>query len=126
MRFLALLQSILPLRSSKRLAEKSRALQSVSPGQFGSFRNADPRACDNVRLVRPGVQRDRGRVQRQAVTRIGDAERLRQLARSRAQRSLVMQSAAAPHDGNAVGRLQGADQHRAGGAVLLAYEVDAP
>src|SRR2546423_8207474 len=82
----------LRLRSSKRLAEEFRILQSISPWQFDGFCNADPHACDDVRLMGRGMQCDRRAIERQAAMHIGDAEGFRQLARTRAQRPLVMQS----------------------------------
>src|SRR5260370_29674546 len=112
--------------SSKRLAEKSRTFQSIWPWQFNSLRNADPYPRDDVRLFRPRMQRDRRGVERQLAVLDGDGECFAELAWSRAQRSLVMQAAPAPHRCNAVGRLQGADQHRAGGTLLLADEIQAP
>src|SRR6266403_2001008 len=114
------------LSSSKPLAEEFRTFQPVSPGQLDGLGDADPQPGDNVRFARAGMQRDRGNIERQAVMLIANPERFRQLARTRAQRSLVMQSAPAPHRRNAVGRLQRADQNRAGGAFFLANEIDAP
>ena len=62
--------------SSKRLAEEFRALQPVSPGQLDRLGDADPHAGDDFGLARPRMQRDRRRVERQPVMRVGDAERL--------------------------------------------------
>ena len=75
---------------------------------------------------RPRMQRDRRPVERQGVVRDGDAERFGQLARARAQRALIVQTAAPAHRRQAVGRLQRADQHGAGRAFLLADEIHAP
>src|ERR1700730_5591936 len=113
-------------RSSKRLTQKPRTLQPISPGQLDRLGDPDAYARGDLRFVRARMQRDRRFVERQAIMRAGDAECLRQLARTRAQRPLVMQSAPAPHGWDAVGRLKCADQHRAGGAFLFADEIDAP
>src|SRR5258708_17024226 len=56
----------LMLSSSKRLAEKFRTFQPVSPGQLDRLGEADPQPGDDVRLARAGMQRDRGSIQRQA------------------------------------------------------------
>src|SRR6478672_11271710 len=82
----------LRVRFSKRLAEEVRAFQPVSPGEFNRLGNSNPHARDNLWLARAGMQRDRGSVERQAVVPVGNPERLRQLARTRAQRSLIVQS----------------------------------
>src|SRR5437016_7812620 len=116
----------LMLRSSKPLTEKFRALQPVSPGQLDCPGDADPQPGDDIRFARAGMQRERGSIERQAVMLIANPKRFRQLARTRAQRSLVMQSAPAPHRRNAVGRLQRPDQYRARGAFLLADAICAP
>src|SRR6202163_5090860 len=81
-------------RSSNRLAEKFRALQPISPRQFDRLGNADPQPRDDVRFCRARVQRDRWDVERQAVVLVGNPKRFRQLARPRAQQSLIMQSTA--------------------------------
>src|SRR5260370_38956368 len=116
----------LAMTASKRLAEKSRTLQPISPGQLDRFLNPDPQPRPDRNLADPRMKRDRRGVECEAIVLIGDAERLGQLARSRAQRPPLVQSAPAAHRGKAVGRLQGADQDRAGGAFLLADEIDAP
>ncbi|MGY4288952.1 hypothetical protein ACVWXO_008172 [Bradyrhizobium sp. LM2.7] len=56
----------------------------------------------------------------------GDAECFRQFARARAQRVHIGSMAAAAHRGEAMGRLQRTDQHRARRAFLLADEIHAP
>src|SRR6202049_520623 len=43
---------------SKRLAEKFRTLQSISPRQFDRFGNADPHPRDDVRFFHARMQRD--------------------------------------------------------------------
>ena len=105
---------------SKRLAQKLRTLQSISPRQLDRLGDADPHPHGDLRLARARMQRDWRGVQRKPVMLVGNPKRFRQLARAGAQRSLVMQSAPPPHRGDAVGRLQRADQHGAGGAFLLA------
>src|SRR6266436_8729313 len=112
--------------SSKRLAEEFRALQPISPRQLDCFGNADPQPRDDVWFFRARMQRDWRGVQRQAVVLVGNPKRFGQLARPRAQQSLIVQSTATAHCGNAMGRLQGADQHRTRRAFLLADEIDAP
>src|SRR5216684_1970021 len=111
---------------SKRLAEKFRALQPISPRQFDRFGNTDPQPRNDVRFFRTRMQRDGRGVQRQAVVLVGNPKRFRQLARPRAQQSLIMQSTAPAHRGDAVGRLQGAEQHCTCRTLLLADEIDAP
>ena len=73
----------LMLRSSKPLTEKFRALQPVSPGQLDCPGDADPQPGDDIRFARAGMQRERGRIERQAVMLIADPKRFRQLARTR-------------------------------------------
>src|SRR5207248_9487891 len=111
---------------SRPLTATLLALPPVSPGQLDCPGDADPQPGDDMRFARAGMQRERGTIERQAVMLIANPKRFRQLARTRAQRSLVMQSAPAPHRRNAVGRLQRPDQYRARGAFLLADEIDAP
>ena len=60
---------------SKRLAQKLRTLQPISPWQFNRLGEADPNAGDDLRLARPRMQRDRRRIERQPVMRMGDPER---------------------------------------------------
>jgi hypothetical protein len=111
---------------SKRLAQELRAFQAVSPWQIDGFGYSNPNACDDVGFARARVQTDRRSIYRQFVMSVADAERLRQLAWSRAQQSLVAQFAPPPHGGNALGWLECADQHRARRAGRFANEVDAP
>jgi len=61
---------------SKRLAQKLRSLQAISPRQFDGFGNSDPHACDDLGFLRARMQRDRRNVEREAIMRAGDAERL--------------------------------------------------
>src|SRR6266581_7875111 len=109
----------LMLWPSKRLAEEFRALQPISPRQLDRFGNADPQPRDDVWFFRTRMQRDWRGVERPAVVLVGNPKRFGQLARPRAQQSLIMQSTAPAHGGNAVGRLQGADQHRTRRTFLL-------
>ena len=110
----------------KRLAEEFRAPDAIAPGQLDGLGDADPDAGRDLHILRPRMQRDRRPVQRQGVVRDGDAERFGQLARARAQRVHIDRMAAAAHRGQAMRRLQRADQHGGGRAFLLADEVDAP
>src|SRR5258708_12253521 len=50
---------VLILCWSKRLAQEFRAFQSISPWQFNRLGKADPYPRDEVRLLRPPMQRDR-------------------------------------------------------------------
>src|SRR3981189_1560959 len=79
---------------SKRFTEEFRALQPISPRQFDRFGNADPQPRDDVRFFRARIQRDGRGIQRQAVVLVGNPKRFGQLARPRAQQSLIMQSTA--------------------------------
>src|SRR5258706_10612004 len=122
----ASMPTVIMLWSSKRLAEKFRAFQSIPPRQFDSLGKADPHATDDVRFGRARMQCDWWHVEGQFALLDRNGKRFAQLARPGAERSLVVQSPPAPHGRNAVGRLQRANQHSTGGTFLLADEVHAP
>ena len=65
-------------------------------------------------------------VQGEAILRVGDAERLAQTPWTGAQEPFVGNAATPAHGGKPVRRRECADQHRAGLALRLAYEVEAP
>ena len=65
-------------------------------------------------------------VQGEAILRVGDAERLAQTPWTGAQKPFVGNAATPAHGGKPVRRRECADQHRAGLALRLAYEVEAP
>src|SRR5260370_12152780 len=51
-------------RSSKRLAQKFRAFQPISPGQLDGFCNADPQPSAKFPFPPPGMHRDRASTKR--------------------------------------------------------------
>ena len=112
--------------SAKRLAQKPRALQPEAPRVLDRLGDADARADGDLRRVLARAQLERRPVERQAVVAVGDAERLAQFARPRAQRPLVRQAAPSPHGSNSLRRLERPDQHGAGAAFFLADEIEAP
>jgi hypothetical protein len=112
--------------SSKWLAQKSRTFQPITPREFDRLGNPDPHACHDLGFCRARIQRDRRSIQGQCIMRVGDPERLRHFARTRAERSLIVQFPPAPHGGNPMRWLKRADQNRARRTRLLADEIDAP
>src|SRR5215213_4691145 len=114
------------LQWSKRLAQKPRSLQPISPRQFNRFCNSDPQTGGDLGFAEPRMQREWRLIQRQRIVFDGDAERLAELAGPGTQRALLLQAAAAAHRRQTVGRLQRADQHGAGRACRLADEIQAP
>src|SRR5664279_6048339 len=94
----------------ERLAQKPRALQPITPRLFDSLRDADAHAAHNVGLSLARAQFERRSIERQAVVTVGDADRLAQFARARAEQPLVGHAAPAAHQRQALGRLQRADQ----------------
>ena len=77
-------------------------------------------------VLRAGAQLKWRDIERQAVVRDGDAERLAQPSGSGTQQPLFAQAAPPPHRREAFGRLQRADEHRGRAAFAFADEVDAP
>src|ERR1700687_3156821 len=73
----------------ERLAEKPRAFQAVAPRLFDRLGDADARAGDDLHLVRAGKERERRRVEGQAVLGVGDPQRLADPARPGAKQPLV-------------------------------------
>src|SRR5215213_1889929 len=114
------------LQWSKRLAQKPRSLQPISPRQFNRFCNSDPQTGGDLGFAEPRMQGEWRRIERQRIMFDGDAERLAELAGPGTQRTLLLQAAAAAHRRQAVGRLQRADQHGAGRACRLADKIHAP
>src|SRR5947199_6431986 len=102
-----------PASRLERLAEKARTLQPVAPGLLDGFGDADARAGQHVGLTAARAQLERGFVQRTAVLRMRDAERLREPARARAQEAHVLRAAPPLHRGDPFRGLQGANQHGA-------------
>src|SRR5260370_26762861 len=76
---------VLILCWSKRLAQEFRAFQSISPWQFNRLGKADPYPRDEVRLLRPRMQRDRRRVARKFALLCCDSRVLPPLFRPPAQ-----------------------------------------
>src|SRR5258708_31787022 len=66
---------VLILCWSKRLAQEFRAFQSISPWQFNRLGKADPYPRDEVRLLRPRMQRDRRRAEGQNALAAGGSAR---------------------------------------------------
>src|SRR5260221_6740142 len=86
----------------------------------------DARVDGDVDVLRARAYLEWRRIERKGVLRAGDAERLAQASRPRAQQALVRDAAAAAHRGEALRGRKRADEHRAGTALRLAYEVEAP
>src|SRR5262245_15778999 len=114
-----------PLRF-ERLAEEARALEAVAPRLIHRLGEPDARTDGDVDVLPARAYLERRRIERKSVLRAGDAERLAQASRTRAQQPLVRDAAAAAHRGEALRGGERADQHRAGAALGLAYEVEAP
>src|SRR6266404_1796793 len=109
-----------------RLAEEARAFEAVAPRLFHRLGEPDARADGDVDVLRARAYLEWRRIERKGVLRAGDAERLAQASRPRAQQALVRDAAAAAHRGEALRGRERADEHRAGTALRLAYEVEAP
>src|SRR6516225_8027336 len=110
----------------ERLAEETRAFEAVAPRMIHGLGQPDARADGDVDVLRARAYLEWRRIERKAVLRAGDAERLAQASRPGAQQALVRDAAAAAHRGEALRGRERADQHRAGAALRLAYEVEAP
>src|SRR5215213_9314924 len=72
---------------SKRLAQKLRSLDPISPRQLDRLGNSDPHAGDDLGFAEPRMQGEWRRIQRQRIMFDGDAERLAELAGPRTQRA---------------------------------------
>ena len=83
-------------RLLERLAQKPRPFEAITPRRIDRLGDADPWAGDDLGLPHSRPQLERRPVQRQPVMLDGHAQRLRQFARSRAQRPDVRQVLAAP------------------------------
>src|ERR1700719_3675445 len=66
---------LIPPSGFERLAEKARTFQAVAPGLFGRLGDADARSGDNVHFVRARKERERRRVEGQAVLGVGYPQR---------------------------------------------------
>ena len=115
-----------PSSSPERLAEEARAFEAVAPGMIHRLGDADARSDGDLDVVRARKELERRLVERESVVLVGDAERLAQPSRARAQQPLVGDAAPAAHGGEAMRRRERADQHRAGDARRLADEIEAP
>ena len=100
--------------------------QPITPRQLRRLGDADADAGGDLGRAFAGVKLERQAVERQPVVRAGDSHRLRQAAGSGAEQPLVIELAPPAHLGQALQRLDGADQHRAGRALRLADEIQAP
>src|ERR1700712_5733869 len=98
---------------SKPLAHKPRVLQPIPPRQIDRLGNPDPQPRDDLRLADARMQRERRGIEGQFAVRDRNAQRLAEFAGAGTQRTLVVQATAAAHRGDAMGRLQRADQHGA-------------
>src|SRR6476659_2190931 len=86
----------------ERLAEEARAFEAVAPRLFHRLGESDARADGDVDVLRARAYLERRLIERKAVLRAGDAERLAQASRPRAQQALVRDAAAAAHRGEAL------------------------
>jgi len=98
----------------KRLAQETRALQPVAPGQVGCLGDADPHARHHDHFGFARMDRKGRRIEGEGVVLARDAERFCQFTGARAQRTLVLKSASPPHRGEAMRRLERTDQDRRG------------
>src|SRR5260370_1788488 len=99
---------VLILCWSKRLAQEFRAFQSISPWQFNRLGKADPYPRDEVRLLRPRMQRDRRGAERQFASAGGGSKGFAQLSGPPAQRSHVPPDPPWPPRSHSPGCLAGA------------------
>src|SRR3984893_1533084 len=106
-----------PRSRFERLSEEARAFDAVAPRLFHRLGEPDARADGDVDVLRARAYLERRRIERKGVLRAGDAERLAQAPRPRAQQALVGDAAAAAHRGEAVRGRERADEHRAGAAL---------
>ena len=112
---------------ARRVRDRARARGAEAPRQLRRLRDPDPRAGEQLRRLpaRPRrLDRDRPAQQVRAVELELDVERLRQLARARAELLRALEAAAGAHDVESVERLERADQHRSADALLLADRVE--
>src|SRR5688572_18645269 len=99
--------------SAERLTEKPRSLQPIAPRQLHRLRNSDTRAYEHLAFSAARTQLERRCVERQSIVRMRDAERFGEAAGPGAKQLRIGGAAAPVHCGEAHGRLQRADQHRA-------------
>src|SRR5262249_3862451 len=110
----------------ERLAQEARAGDAVAPRLVHGLGEADARADGDLYLAGPPVQLERRGVERQAVVRPRNAERLAHPAGPAAEQALVRKPTSPAHLCQPLQRLDGADQHRTGASFGFAYEVHAP
>src|ERR1700756_5400930 len=89
---------LIPISGFERLAEKARAFQAVAPRFFDRLGDADARSGDNLHLALAGKERERRRVDGQAVLGVGDPQRLADPAGAGAKQPHVGDAAPAVHD----------------------------
>ena len=97
-----------------------------APRQLGGLRDSDPPARDDLDIPprrRPAGDHDRPSDQVGAVELESDPQRLRELARPRAQVLDALDAAALAHQLDPLDRLERADQHRGADALGLADRV---
>src|SRR5262249_30609981 len=110
----------------ERLAQEARAFEAIAPGMIHRLADPDARADRKLDLLRARNELEWRPVERKAVVRAGDAERLADAPRPRAQQPLALDAAAAAHRRDAPRRLERPDKHRARRTCRLAHEVETP
>src|SRR6266568_3392318 len=112
--------------SSERPAQKFRAGETVAPGHLRRLGDADARPDQDLDRTFPRAQGKRRPVERKAIMLPRDAERLGEPPRSRAEQAIRLYPAPGSHGHQSRARLECPDQNRAGDALALADEIDAP
>ncbi len=104
-------------------AEEARAGLRVAPVAVHRLRDPDPRPPRDRRVITGGAKLERRLVERQAVVRCCDPERLREAAGARAEQARVVEAAPLAHLVEPVRRLERAHERGRRGA---AHQVQAP
>src|SRR5665647_1916050 len=81
----------------KRLAQKLRSLQAITPWQLHRLGDANANPGHHVGNVTPREQRERRSVERKSIVFVGDAERLTQFSRPGTAQTLALEAASLPH-----------------------------
>src|ERR1700730_5562271 len=88
--------------------------------------NSDPRADRPLGPGYSGAQLEHRELEREPIVIAGDAQRLAQSPRPRAEQPLILDPAPSTHGHHAIGGLQRPNQDGAGVSFGLADEIEAP
>src|SRR5262249_46737581 len=111
---------------AERPADEARAGEAVAPRFVHRLGDADARTDRERDGARSRQQTKWRHIERKAVVRPRNTERLAQPSGPPAQQALLLQTTALLHARDAGGRFERADQHCVRDAPAFAYEIEAP